>query len=179
MRSLALACVLLRVTPPSPNGPIGDMASAPGGLRTPLGHLPAPDALAFRLDEFQFPWSARPPRGEILISPNRSTIVGITATDASHEFERSPARKLAEITAAIRQLLSESAQFDQLGGRLLPMADNNFTNFSSPLQWAPFPLPFAPYFNNGIRPPSIFSDGAKLASNDCTYKWHPALRFIH
>ena len=44
MRTLALACVLLRVTPPSPVGPIGDMASAPGGLRAPLWHLPAPDA---------------------------------------------------------------------------------------------------------------------------------------
>ena len=118
MRAIALVPLLIALTPRGPHGPIGDMASSGNGLRTLPRHLPALDAPVFRRDEIQSPWSGRPPRGEILISPNRSTIVGITSTDVPHEFERSPARQLAEITTAFRQLLRESAQFDQLGGRL-------------------------------------------------------------
>jgi len=136
MRAIALVPLLVALTPRGPHGPIGDMASSGNGLRTLPRHLPALDAPVFRRDEIQSPWSSRPPRGEILISPNRSTIVGITSTDVPHEFERSPARQLAEITTAFRQLLRESAQFDQLGGRLAGLADNNSTNSSISLEWA-------------------------------------------
>ena len=88
MRAIALVPLLIALTPRGPHGPIGDMASSGNGLRTLPRHLPALDAPVFRRDEIQSPWSSRPPRGEILISPNRSTIVGITSTDVPHEFER-------------------------------------------------------------------------------------------
>ena len=178
MRAIALVPLLIALTPRGPHGPIGDMASSGNGLRTLPRHLPALDAPVFRRDEIQSPWSGRPPRGEILISPNRSTIVGITSTDVPHEFERSPARQLAEITTAFRQLLRESAQFDQLGGRLAGLADNNFTNSSISLEWAPFPLPIQPYFDSGIRAPSIFFGGTKLASSGRLRAYYPALRFL-
>ena len=145
MRAIALVPLLLALTPRGPHGPIGDMASSGNGLRTlPRHHGPALDAPVFRRDEIPSPWRVRLLRGRFLVSPNCSTIVGITPTDVSHEFERSPARQLAEITTAFRQLLRESAQFDQLGGRLAGLADNNFTNSSISLEWAPFPLPIQP-----------------------------------
>ena len=163
MRAIALVPLLLALTPRGPHGPIGDMASSGNAFRTLPRHHPALDAPVFRRDGIPSPWSARPLRRRFLVSPNCSTIVGITSTDVSHECERSPARQLAEITAAFRQFVRGLAQFSQLGGHTAGLADNNFTNSSVSLEWAPFPLHIQPYFDNGDRAPSTFFGGAKLA----------------
>ena len=146
MRGLALALVLLVSTLPVAHGLISNMAVPPGSLRAPLRRHPAPDAHGFRLDEIHSPWSARPPRGEILDLGFYSATIGIHIADAWAASKPIPDGRWAEITTEICHFLRIFIKNGQLGGRLLPMADNNFANFSLPLQWAPFPLPFAPYY---------------------------------
>ena len=178
MRAIALVPLLLALTPRGPHGPIGDMASSGNAFRTLPRHHPALDAPVFRRDEIPSPWSIRLLRGRFLVSPNSSATVGTTSTCAGALPGPFLAHGLADYSPAKLTFMRELLIMGQLGARPLPMADNNFTNVSSAIEWAPYPLPVAPYFTSGVRSPSTIFWGTKLAPNGRLRAYYPALRFL-
>ena len=178
MRAIALVPLLMALTPRGPYGSIGDMASSGNAFRTLPRHHPALDAPVFRRDEIPSPWRVRLLRGRFLVSPNSSATVGTTSTCAGALPGPFLAHGLADYSPGKLTFMRELLIMGQLGARLLPMADNNFTNVSSAIEWAPYPLPVAPYFTNGVRSPSTTFWGTKLAPNGRSRAYYPALRFF-